>query len=205
MNLLVKCPKCGRQLQVPDSSTGQVILCPGCDQFLKVPDQADAQHTQDNLPESVSGQLELPIWRNPATYVALGTVAALGIVLLVVFLDKPQVYMTARFEHPPQDPSPQVQSKSEADKPTVARHRPESGAEKAQADTETESPGVPHAGHVTRLRSSGDIVPVAISEEALDRFTQLSIAKDYTGISLMTAGGLLWSVRSSILVFSLLR
>lgn len=46
----------------------------------------------------------------------------------------------------------------------------------------------------TILKSNGEIVPVAISKEAFDRFTKLSVAKDTIGIRNMVLAGLVFSV-----------
>lgn len=57
--------------------------------------------------------------------------------------------------------------------------------------------GRPRRGEAGTLRvPGGGDVPVAISQQASDRFTQLSVAKDRAGVGQMILAGLVWTVPS---------
>jgi len=72
MDIIFNCPKCGQELEVDDSGTGEEIACPACSQKIRIPDAAGGARPAPAAaePAAPSG------WGGPAKNVIAQSAAA---------------------------------------------------------------------------------------------------------------------------------
>ena len=79
MSVSVRCPQCGQPVAGSDSLAGKVVRCPGCGELMRIRKTGGAQALRVTQAEPS----EPSLWRNPAIYIALATIAALVTIFVV--------------------------------------------------------------------------------------------------------------------------
>lgn len=109
----VACPKCGGSFEIDRSLVGLVACCPKCGTRLRIGSaRAHSSDSQDRRLGWLTPPTEPSLWRNPATYIAFATLAALVIIFLSVL-----------FRNPYGPPSDQPAASPSAGSAKVATHQ----------------------------------------------------------------------------------